>query len=389
MKKLLTSWTVLNNLVLKKYPLLWMANTHIVILFSLIIAVFYLFLFGLAQPSSPMYIQGLPFYINVLIMFVVLYLCGVKRKLLRTWQNFIRYFSYLILNIVILSVLLAVTSLRNNPDPLHVNNTWKRSGQLQEHYNRLSDTLKTYGTEAGLDFQYQDGAKILLAAGIVPSVHPDSLSLRLSPDHIQKLKNIEEVLGPYLYDHSYSSDTLPPDHEGFLQNVTYIELFNYRMDLAAMDYFKRAEFLSPINFLLGSFFLLSNMLFFFLTIQVNEKKESFKNLWYYVVQVVGILVTLVLVQIIPENYRNITTVAALVLSIILINFLFHGIYQFVEGIQKLLVLLHGLLWLMVLILAGSPDTRTILILAEIVLLVISASITFYIFKRFYQPKYSL
>lgn len=220
-------------------------------------------------------------------------------------------------------------------------------------------------------------------------MHPDSLSLRLSPDHIQKLKNIEEVLGPDLYDHSYSSDTLPPDHEGFLQNVTYIELFNYRMDLAAMDYFKRAEFLSPINFLLGSFFLLSNMLFFFLTIQVNEKKESFKNLWYYVVQVVGILVTLVLVQIIPESYRNITTVAALVLSIILINFLFHGIYQFVEGIQKLLVLLHGLLWLMVLILAGSPDTRTILILAEIVLLVISASITFYIFKRFYQPKYSL
>lgn len=396
MNQLINTWKNFNTYFLKRYPLAWMANIHVTLLLMPLLFLIYTVYFKSCKPYENISVRSVPIYFNVLIDILILYLCVLKRKQLISWHHFNRHILYLFLNIILLSLTLFLASFSLNTDPLKLKSEKKRYAVI----NNLSSWSKIMDPNR---YFMESSAKILYAMGLLNSLEEDSVYKNLMPAEIRRAQQLFTILdidtaamaakGSPVYliyrEQTYVDTAMVQPVEENGKHIGTFSIYYYinnELEQRAQFYLKGIE-LTPWHFLLISLFILSNMTFFFLAVQVLNKREWKRNLSFFTT------LTLALLLFISLSNKNTTfkELGVLYISIftlicLAVNFMFHGKRKFFEGIQKLLFLLHIIFFIAMIIIASDTTLEPIFTIMELILFVITFSITYFVFQRYYQPQ---
>lgn len=379
MKSIKTKWQAYNFYILKKYPLVWLAGCHILLLLLPLLFVLYTWYFLQQHTYYSVFVKSIPLYLNIVIMMVLLFYCFVRRKLLVNWKQFARYVLLLIANGIMLSVVLALASLFLLKDPLHIK---QRIGSKAYPQDRL-ENFRTNLQNADL-WGVEQGSALLYYTDIVQGSALDSVTSKVPPiveGQYQVLCKLLEVPENF-----YLTQTDPYNQDpAYTYEKTYRDLLNYGFEEKARTYMLGLN-LTGVHFFWTSLFVLGNMICFFLAVQVIDKKETTKNIVFFIAMIIGTVLIIASLDSMNSDLKDPTTIGAIFGMSMVINYRFHRGRRFVEGIQKLLVFLHSFMWILVIVYSVNRNSESFVLVGELLLFIVSMSITFFVFKRFFQPQ---
>jgi uncharacterized membrane protein len=321
--------------------------------------------------------KSLPLYFNVLIMMVLLFFCFLRSKILVNWKHFTRYLLFLFANGVMLSIVIALASTTMHRDPLHI----KKAMKEEEHPASRLEDLKNNLLASDV-WNVDMGSQLLYYTDILKGQAIDSVTAVVPAKTLEDYQRVCDVLHVPYDLAEVVSDTLAPTSS---YEKTYRDLLNYNFEEKANLYMLGLN-LTCGHFFWTSLFLLANMICFFLAVQVIDKREISKNILFFIAMIIGAVGVVVVLNNVRADLKDALSLAGVFAVSMVVNYLFHKGRRFVEGIQKLLVFLHALMWILVIVYTANKNLETFIVTSELFLFAISVSITFFVFKRFFQPQ---